>query len=95
MRPSDAALAAALREAGLHDMAARAEQSHYNDFFSPLATPIMDLAEELRVVGTKESLALRQRVIMGEFDASEEESDEWAKSSEGQATFARLAKPDK
>jgi hypothetical protein len=35
-------------------------------------------------------MALRRRVINGDFDASKEESDEWAESPEGQDTFKKL-----
>lgn len=87
MRPSDAKLAAALREAGLSEMAAKAERGHYNEFFGDLDTPIMDLVRDLGRIGSKEALALRQRAMAGEFDASKEESEEWAKSPEGQAAF--------
>ena len=34
---------------------------------------------------------MAQRVIAGEFDASKEESDEWARSPEGQETLGLLA----
>jgi hypothetical protein len=90
MRQSDAKLAEALREIGLLEMADRAERSFYNDYFSPMDLPIMALAAELAMAGTSGALALRARVIAGEFDATKDESDEWSKSSEGQDTFRRL-----
>lgn len=90
MRPSDAKLAAALHEAGLLDMAKRAEAGVYNEFFGPLDTPEIVLVGELALAGTESALALRQRVINGEFDAGIEESEEWAASPDGQAAMRRL-----
>jgi hypothetical protein len=90
MRASDAKLAAALREAGLDELAKRAERGYYNDFFSPLDMPALVLAADLAKAGSKEALALRERHMAGEFDASKEESDEWAQGPEGQDAFRRL-----
>jgi len=70
-------LAAELHKAGLHDMAMRAGQGYYHDFMSPLATPCLQLAADLAEVGTPAALALRERHLNGEFDASREEGDEW------------------
>lgn len=70
-------LAAELHKAGLHDMAMRAGQGYYHDFMSPLATPCLQLAADLAAVGTPAALALRERHLNGEFDASKEEGDEW------------------
>ena len=83
-------LAAELRKAGLLDMATRAAQGYYHDFLSPLATPCMQLAGDLHKIGTPAALALRERHLNGEFDATKEESDEWARGPEGQAAFAEL-----
>jgi hypothetical protein len=69
-------------------MAKRAEAGYYNEFFGPLDTPITTLIDDLQKAGT--TTALIQRVVDGEFDASKEESDEWAKSPEGQNTFRRF-----
>lgn len=79
-----------MREAGLDEMAKRAEQGYYNEFFGPLDTPELVLVGELVLSGTTQSLALRQRVINGEFDAGAEESEEWAASPDGRDAFARL-----
>jgi hypothetical protein len=79
-------LPTALREAGLDTMADKASTGYYHDFLSPLDLPEMQLITELGVAATKHPdkaetiTALRQRVINGEFDASLEESEEWAKS---------------
>lgn len=92
MRASDAKLAAALHAAGLADMAARAEQGHYNEFFGPLDTPELTLAAELAQIGTEAARAVRARLIDGEFDAGTEESEEWARSPEGQDAMGRLVR---
>ncbi len=70
-------LAAELHKAGLGDMAMRAGQGYYHDFLSPLATPCMQLAADLRAAGTPAALALLERHMNGEFDASAEESENW------------------
>lgn len=72
-------LAAELHKAGLHDMAMRAGQGYYHDFLSPLATPCLQLAADLAAVGTPAAMALRERHLNGEFDASKEEGEEWFK----------------
>lgn len=83
-------LAAELRKADLPEMADKAATGYYHDFLSPLDLPEMQLAADLAQAGTPAALALRKRVIDGEFDATSEESDEWASSEEGQATFDAL-----
>ncbi len=90
MRASDKKLSMALREAGLDELAIRAERGHYNEFFGPLDTPTMQLAEDLARAGTPQAMTLRQLVLHGEFDAGEEESEEWAASPAGQAAFGLL-----
>ena len=91
-------LADALMYLGLMDMSLQARGGYYHDYLSPLATPELQLLADLQEAAMKFSfprrrdiMLLRQRVIDGEFDATEEESDDWAKSEEGQAAFARLA----
>ena len=83
-------LAQALAEAGLPEMAVMAAMGYYDDYQSPLALPSMQLDADLQVAGTPEARALQLRHYDGEFDASIEESDEWAKSAEGQETMRRL-----
>lgn len=83
-------LAAALREAGLDRMADKAAQGYYHDFLSPLALPCQQLDDDLLTAGTPEAMALRRRHHNGEFDASMEESDDWAQSQDGQDTMRRL-----
>lgn len=62
--------------------------------------PEMQLVADLRelaaqpTTGPKAKAALAamvSRVIDGDFDATREESDEWARSPEGQETFRQLA----
>jgi hypothetical protein len=89
-------LAAALREVGLDRMAERAATGHYHDYLSPLDFPELTLLDELtaeagRRLETKGAImALRRRVMSGEFDATKEESDAWANSPDGQAAIRRL-----
>jgi hypothetical protein len=82
-------------------MIRRAEAGYYHDYLSPLALPEMALVNELGGLANHPSrsgdpaarvalMALRQRVIDGEFDASKAESDAWARSPEGRAAFASL-----
>jgi hypothetical protein len=80
-------LAAALREIGLNEMADKAATGFWHDFLSPLELPTVNLVTALGAVGTSDALALRARVINGEFDASTEEGDEWAASEDGQTAF--------
>lgn len=73
-------LAAELNKAGLGDMAIKAANGYYHDFLSPLATPCIQLAADLAAVGTPAAMALRDRHLNGEFDASREEGEEWFQS---------------
>lgn len=83
-------LADELRKIGLTEMADKASTGYYHDFLSPLDLPEMQLMADLAKAGTPEALALRKRAMNGEFDASSEESEEWAKSADGQDAFNRL-----
>lgn len=69
-----ARLAAVLRGRGLDEMAAKAEQGYYDDFESPLVTPIMQLVIDLTVAGHPD---LAQKAKDGEFDGTLEESIAW------------------
>jgi hypothetical protein len=80
-------------------MISDALDGRYHDFLSPLDFPEIQLVQDLRAVAANRSLPrsarqeigkMAQRVIDGEFDASKEESDEWARSPEGQETFRQL-----
>ncbi len=81
------------------EMVRKAREGYYHDFLSPLTFPEIQLVHDLyqlaKIPATPRDsrpklLALRQQVIDGEFDASKEESDEWAMSPEGQAAFQAL-----
>lgn len=85
-------LAAALRAIGLNEMADKAATGYYHDFLSPIELPEIQLINDLGIAGTPEAMALRLRVINGDFDASKEESDEWAASEDGQIAFNKLIK---
>jgi len=81
-----------LTKADLPEMAAKAAAGYYHDFLSPLAMPCLQLANDLALAGTPAALAIRARHLDGEFDATSEESDEWAASDEGRETFGKLMK---
>lgn len=76
-------LARALREIGLDAMADKAATGYWHDFLSPLATPALDLLAKLAALRTIKANALATRVMNGEFDATQEEADDWAHSAEG------------
>lgn len=83
-------LADELEKAGLRQMAASARTGYYHDFLSPLDTPCLQLAADLADVGTPAAMALRERHLDGEFDASAEESEEWMNGPEGQEAMRAL-----
>ncbi len=98
-------LAQALDELGLHLMARRARTDEFHDFLSPHDTPTLKLVEllhhcaEATATTSKPGLAeridkLRRDVINGDYDASLEESEEWANSEEGRAAFGWLINRD-
>lgn len=87
-QPTSELLARALEEAGAPaDMVRRAREDYYHDFKSPLAMPEMQLLSEARSYGLN---SIAEGVMEGRWDATKEESDEWAASPEGQATFREL-----
>jgi hypothetical protein len=61
--------------------AKRAETGDFDDYGPKYACPITQLYNELHAAGFKKFAA---RVANGEFDATKEESDEWARSPEAQ-----------
>ena len=74
---------------GKHDkLAARAATGEFDDFADTHVCPITELHRLCRKYGLNE---LAERVANGEFDATKEESDEWAASPSGQAAFAMLS----
>ena len=92
-------LAAALREVGLNEMADKAATGWYHDFLSPLDFPELTLIHDLKVASDavkfdvqkmEAILELRDDVKNGEYDASLEESEEWANSPEGKEAVRSL-----
>jgi len=89
-------LADELMKLGLMDMSLKARSGYYHDYLSPLATPELQLCEDLMAAVSAPGsnadgiMRLRRRVINGDFDATTEESDEWAASPEGQEAFRQL-----
>lgn len=74
---------------GKHDkLIARAATGEFADYGDMHVCPITELHRLCRKYGLNE---LADRVASGEFDASKEESDEWASSPSGQAIAAELS----
>jgi hypothetical protein len=65
----------------------KAKSDYYHDFFGELAMPEVELYDFFMATG---HVKLAKRVKNGDFDATKEESDEWAKSSEGQSIFKEI-----
>lgn len=86
-------LAQELRKAGLETMAVEAEKGMYHDFLSPLTFPDLqldaDLVEAINA-GNEAAKDLRRRHHQGEFDATLQESDDWAATEDGKEAFAML-----
>jgi hypothetical protein len=80
-------LAAALVAAELYDMADRAVVGWYDDYLSPLATPITELVNDLQKAGTPAAMLIREQVLEGDFDSTAEEAQAWAASPEGREAF--------
>ena len=76
-------LAQELRAAGLDAMADKAATGYYHDYLSPLDFPELQLDADLIEANTDAAQKLRVRHHGGAFDASKEESDEWAASADG------------
>lgn len=93
-------LAQVLESVGLDKMAAKARADQYHDYLSDDALSAMTLETELRAARDscpdKERAArieaVRQQHLNGEFDASTEESEEWAKSADGLKVFSMLVR---
>lgn len=86
--PTTRKLATALMRRGAPmDMVQRALAGYYDDFKSPLAMPEMQLYHDALAAGLPD---IAEMVKDGEFDATKEESAAWARSPDGQATFAEL-----
>lgn len=68
--------------------AKRAETGEFDDYADTYVCPITQLYQELTAAGFTKFAA---RVASGEFDATKEESDEWARSPSGQAVAKDLS----
>lgn len=84
--------AAAIREAATEPrqlkLAEQAERGDFTDYADTHDCPITALYSRCRQFGLH---ALADRVAAGEFDATNEESDEWMKSSSGQELARELS----
>ncbi len=80
-------LAQELRKAGLDAMADKAAEGYYHDYLSPLALPASQLMDDLKAAGADD---LIKRHLNGDFDATFDEADEWAKSEEGSEMLRRF-----
>ena len=90
-------LAGELRKVGIHSppdksikyeaFARRAEAGEFDDYADTYICPITQLHSELIAAGLR---TFAWRVANGEFDATKEESDEWARSPSGQAAAKDL-----
>lgn len=75
--PTKERLAEALRQAGLERMAVKAEDGDYDECESASVDPLLDLRGDLAaemINGHPGAKDLRQRVMAGEFEATD---DEW------------------
>lgn len=68
--------------------AKRAETGEFDDYAETYVCPITQLHSELTAAGLTKFAA---RVASGEFDATKEESDEWARSPSGQEAARKLS----
>jgi hypothetical protein len=67
--------------------AKRAETGEFDDYADTYVCPVTQLYSELTAAGFTKFAA---RVANGEFDATKEESDEWARSQSGQEAAKHL-----
>ena len=67
--------------------AVRALTGEFDDYADTYVFPITQLHSELCAAGFTQ---FAKRVAQGEFDATKEESDEWARGPDGQSVFDRL-----
>ena len=68
--------------------AKRAETGEFDDYADTYVCPITQLYSELIAAGFRK---FAERVANGEFDATKEESDEWARSPSGQEAAKQLS----
>jgi len=82
-----APLAAPENAAKYEAFAKRAETGEFDDYADTYVCPITQLYSELVAAGFTK---FASRVANGEFDATKEESDEWARSPSGQEAAKNL-----
>ncbi len=83
-----AAIAATPENAAKYEaFAKRAETGEFDDYADTYVCPITQLHNELYAAGFRK---FAERVANGEFDATKEESDEWARSPSGQEAAKML-----
>lgn len=85
-----AAVASPDHAAKYEAFAKRAETGEFDDYADTYACPITQIYTELTAAGFTKFAG---RVASGEFDATKEESDEWARSPSGQEA-AKLLSPE-
>lgn len=75
----------------------RARSGAYDDLESPLATPQLELINSIRTLNVMTKGKLQDflnRVMSGEFEASDEEWEAWKKTPEGKAAERELKRLD-
>jgi hypothetical protein len=79
MEPTKERLAKALDTIGAPDLAVRARTGEFSDFESPHAMPKILLVDLLRQRGLRHKALndLAQRIVMGDFDDTKQEGEEW------------------
>lgn len=82
-----AAIASPDNAAKYEAFAKRAETGEFDDYADTYVCPITQLYSELTAAGFTK---FADRVANGEFDATKEESDEWARSQSGQDAAKQL-----
>ena len=86
--PTSEKLAQALEAAGAPpEMIEKARAFYYDDYKSELAMPTVQLVIDAKAHNLN---VIVERAIDGDFDGTKEESDAWAKSPDGQETFAQF-----
>jgi hypothetical protein len=83
-----AAQASPMNAAKYEIFAKRAETGEFDDYADTYTCPITQLYSELMAAGFTKFAG---RVANGEFDATKEESDEWARSPSGQEVAKQLS----
>lgn len=74
--PTSERLAQVLHAEGLLEMESKARAGYYDDYMSPLATPIVQLVKDLSAVNRED---LAKRAMNGEWDGTREEAEAWMK----------------